>query len=84
MISPEQDSSPEAPATPAELEAEIARLADERDQCEAEARRLMEREAAGEGVFAAQVFELKQKKQVLATEIRHLQVRLNHLLLGLE
>lgn len=67
-----------------ELEAEIARLAEEREQCEAEARRYLERETAGQGVFAAEIFELKQKKQVLTTEIRHLQVKLNYLLLSLE
>ncbi|KMY68830.1 hypothetical protein AAU61_04385 [Desulfocarbo indianensis] len=47
-----------------------------------EARELMEREARGEGVFAARVFELKQKKMMLITEIQHRKVRINHLLLN--
>ena len=67
-----------------ELEDEIARLAGERELCEARARRLMEREVAGQGIFATEIFELKQNKQVLATEIKHLRVRLNYLLLELE
>lgn len=47
-----------------------------------EARELMEREARGEGVFAARIFELKQNKMMLITEIQHKKVRINHLLLN--
>jgi len=66
----------------AELEQEIAGLEQEQRRCEARARELMEREARGEGVFADQIFRQKQEKLRLATEIRHRQVRINHLRLG--
>ncbi len=66
----------------AELEREIAALEQEQRRCETRARELMEREARGEGVFADQIFRCKQDKLRLATEIRHRQVRINHLLLG--
>ena len=66
----------------AELEREIAELQEEQRRCQDRARELMEREARGEGVFASEIFRQKQQKLRLATEIRHRQVRINHLLLG--
>ncbi len=66
----------------AELEREIAELEAEQRRCQARARELLEREARGEGVFASQIFQCKQDQLRLATEIRHRQVRINHLLLG--
>lgn len=60
-----------------EIQAKIAKN-------ELEVRELMEREARGEGVFAARVFELKQGKMRQITEIQHRKVHINHLLLDPE
>lgn len=65
-----------------ELNQEIAALQEEIDAAEEEANRLLEREARGEGVFASEVFRLKQSKMMLMTEIQHRKVRINHLLIN--
>jgi predicted nucleic acid-binding Zn-ribbon protein len=64
------------------LEEELGRLAGESEAAEARARELMEREAKGEGPFAGEIHGLKQTKQRLAAEMRHLRVRMNWLLAG--
>ncbi len=64
------------------LNQKIAELEEQVRDCDRQARELMEREAAGEGVFAAEVFRHKQRKMMLLTEIQHLKVRINHLLLS--
>lgn len=76
-----QDPGREPEKTPAELEAEIAELSEEQRRCEAKARELIAAEAAGQGSRAAEIHALKQKKQMLNTEIKHRQVRLNWLLM---
>jgi len=63
------------------LNQEIEGLQNEILSHEKEVRELMEREAQGEGIFAARVFELKQGKMRLITEIQHRKVHINHLLL---
>ena len=73
---------PEVRRRLAELEAEIADLAVRQARCADEAKDLLAREAAGEGAFAAQIHELKQRRMMLATEIQHRKARLNALLLG--
>ncbi len=65
-----------------QLNQQIAELQQEIERCEQEVRELLEREARGEGVFAAEVFERKQRKMMLTTEIQHKKVRINHILLG--
>jgi len=65
------------------LEAEIADLKAQQKQCEQEAKELLGREMAGEGIFAAQIHALKQRKMVLATEAQHRKVRINALLLSM-
>jgi hypothetical protein len=72
----------QADEDPQALETEIAELTAQREHCEARAKELMQREAAGEGVFAKEIFELKQRKQMLNTEIQHCRVRLNLWRLG--
>ncbi len=67
----------------AELESEIQRLGDEQRQCEAEVRRLLEAEAAGEGCQAAAIHQLKQKKMMLGTQMQHLRARASALKLGI-
>lgn len=66
----------------AELEAQITALAAEKEECEVRAMELIAKEVAGQGMFATEIFELKQSKQRLGTEIQHLKVKLNHLLLN--
>jgi septal ring factor EnvC (AmiA/AmiB activator) len=61
---------------------EIAELQEKMEAAEKEAKELMEREVSGEGIFASRVFELKQGKMALVTEIQHKKVRINHLLLN--
>ncbi|MFH1060113.1 MAG: hypothetical protein V1797_15735 [Pseudomonadota bacterium] len=65
-----------------ELEGEIAELAVRQEECAAEVRDLLAREAAGEGPFAGRIHALKQRRMVLATEVQHRKVRINALLLG--
>lgn len=65
------------------LEAEIANLAAQHKQCDHDYKELARREIAGEGPFAAQIHELKQRKMVLATEIQHRKARIKALLLTL-
>ncbi len=64
----------------AELEADIESLARQQQELQARARLLMEKEAAGLGTFAGEIFRLKQERLMLATEVQHKKVRLNHLL----
>lgn len=66
----------------ARLEAEIAELAAGQAQCADQIKDLLAREARGEGPFAGQIHELKQRRMMLATEIQHRKARLNRLLLG--
>lgn len=65
-----------------EINQEIAELASERERCQETALDLLAREQAGEGPFAREIFELKQQRLRLATEIQHLKVRINHLIYG--
>lgn len=65
----------------ARLEQEIAGLARERAQCEAQIRELLDQEAAGQGGLAPAIHQLKQKKMMLATQSQHLKARLSALLL---
>jgi cellobiose-specific phosphotransferase system component IIA len=67
-----------------ELNQEIAALKEKIEAAEKEASQLLEREARGEGVFASRIFELKQNKMMLMTEIQHRKVRINHLLINPE
>lgn len=67
-----------------ELKAEIATLTAEQEACVLEARQLLEREVRGEGVFAQEMHQLKQKKQMLGASIQHVRVRLNWLRLNME
>ncbi len=67
-----------------QLNQEIALLQEEIEATEKEAHELLEREISGEGIFAARIFELKQGKMRLITEIQHKKVRINHLLLNSE
>ncbi len=80
LASPLDD--PEVRERVAAWEREIAALAQERAQCEAEIRSLITREAAGEGPFAQPINALKQRKMMLATEAQHRKVLINGLLLG--
>jgi hypothetical protein len=75
--------SEEDRAAMATLEAEIAGLAEETKACDLEIRRTKERELAGEGTFAPDIFRLQQRKMVLATEIQHRKVRINALRWGI-
>lgn len=75
-------NDPEVRQAAAALEDELAGLAERQKQCEAEARGLLEREAEGQGPFASEIYELKQTKQMLATEAMHVRAKLNRLLLG--
>ena len=72
---------PEVQAEVDRLNQKIAELEEQVRDCDRRARELMEREAAGQGVFAAEVFQNKQRKMMLTTEIQHLKVRINHMLL---
>lgn len=63
------------------LNKEIDDLLAQIESHDKEVRDLMEREAKGEGIFAARVFELKQSKMRLITEVQHKKVRINHLLM---
>lgn len=74
---------PETMAQIKALEAEIAELAAQQVACDQEAKELARREMAGQGPFARQIHELKQRKMVLATEAQHRKVRINALLLRL-
>ena len=64
------------------LNQEIENIQKEIEACDQEAKELLEREARGEGVYASRVFELKQGKMRLITEMQHKKVRFNHLLLN--
>jgi hypothetical protein len=66
------------------LNQEIGEIQAEIQASEQEVKDIMEREARGEGVFAARVFELKQGKMRMITEIQHRKVHINHLLLDPE
>ena len=61
------------------LEAEETARLEAKAAVEAEIRDLMAREAAGEGVFAARIHELRQKCHVLEWEAQHLRARINRL-----
>lgn len=74
---------PETMARFKALEAEIADLLAQQRQCEQETKELARREMAGEGLFAAQIHALKQRRMVLATEAQHRRVRINALRLSL-
>lgn len=63
------------------LNQEIGELQAEIEANDQEVKDIIEREARGEGVFAARVFELKQGKMRMITEIQHRKVHINHLLL---
>ena len=76
------DLNDEAQQEIEQLNQEIAELQDKINNHEKEAKELLEREARGQGVFAARVFELKQGKMALLTEIQHKKVRINHLLVN--
>lgn len=76
------DDSDEAGQEIERINQEIAALQEKIEAAEKEANQLLEREVRGEGVFASQVFELKQSKMALLTEIQHKKVRINHLLLN--
>lgn len=76
------DTSDETRKTIEEINQEIAALQEKIEAAEKEANQLLEREARGEGVFASKVFELKQSKMMLMTEIQHRKVRINHLLMN--
>ncbi|MCF8035062.1 MAG: hypothetical protein K9K66_18095 [Desulfarculaceae bacterium] len=67
----------------AELEAEIEQLGHERDQCEAEAKGLIEGEAVGGPSHAAEIHRLKQRKMMLGTQMQHLRARASALKLGI-
>ncbi|MFH1035362.1 MAG: hypothetical protein V1806_12710 [Pseudomonadota bacterium] len=71
---------PETTARIKDLEAQICDLASQQGQCDQQVKGLARREMAGEGTFAAQIHELKQRKMMLATQIQHLKVRINALL----
>lgn len=75
------DMSDEAQQEIERLNQEIAELQEKIKASEKEVRELSQREARGEGVFASRLFELKQGKMILITEIQHKKVRLNHLLI---
>lgn len=75
------DMSDEAQQEIELLNQEIAELQEKIKASEKEVRELSEREARGEGVFASRLFELKQGKMMLITQIQHKKVRLNHLLI---
>lgn len=64
------------------FEAEIVDLHAQRRKCEQEAKDLSRQEMAGDGIFAAQIHALKQRKMVLTTEAQHLRVRINALIFG--
>ncbi len=66
----------------ARLEREIEEMAAEQADCQARAKALLQREAAGASGLARQIHELKQEKMMLATQMQRLKVRLNRLLLG--
>lgn len=75
------DMSDEAQQEIEWLNQEIAELQEKIKASEKEVQELSEREARGEGVFASRLFELKQGKMMLITQIQHKKVRLNHLLI---
>jgi hypothetical protein len=64
------------------LEDEITSLSREADDLKKQVAGLIQREAAGEGPFAGEIFRLGQRRQMLHTEIQHRRVKINHLLLG--
>ncbi len=66
------------------LEAEHDRLTEERNQCNLLARKLMEKEARGEGPFAKEIYGHKQNSFVLATRMQHIRAKINRIKLGLE
>lgn len=80
LLPPELDEG--ARTELARLEDELGRLAGEMEAVESRSRELMEREARGEGPYATEIHGLKQTKQRLAAEARHLRVRVNWLLAG--
>ncbi len=67
----------------AELEAEVERLDQEREQCEAQARRLIEAEVDGGPSQAGEIHRLKQKKMMLGTQMQHLRAKASALKLGI-
>lgn len=74
---------PETMAQIKVLEAEIADLTAQQEACHQKAKELASREMAGQGRFAPQIHELKQRRMMLATEIQHRKVRINALLIRL-
>ncbi len=73
---------PEDQARIKALEEEIAGLHQQMQDCDKQSRELQGRELAGEGPFASEIFTMKQRKMMLATQIQHCKVRINHLLWG--
>lgn len=75
---------PEMRRNIAKNEREIEKLKAEQELVEAKAKDLIEREVAGEGPFAGEIYQLKQRKMEIVTEVQTLRARINRALLGME
>lgn len=67
----------------AQCEQEIEKLKAEQVLVEAKARDLLEKEVAGQGIFAGEIYKLKQRKMEIITDIQTLRARINRALLGI-
>ena len=74
--------SPEDAATVEELKKEITQFEKDIEECAMKLRQLLEDEVRSGAVHAQEIFDLKQKKMMLGTEIQHRKVRINLMLLN--
>ena len=74
---------PEVRAGIAKCEMEIEKLEAEKVLVEAKARDLLEREVDGQGPFAGEIYQLKQRKMEIITDVQTLRARINRALLGI-
>ena len=74
--------TPEDATTVEELKQEIEDLEKDIEDCALKLRQLLEEEVRSGSNHAQEIFELKQKKMMLGTEIQHRKVRINLILLN--
>jgi len=83
ILPPNPLDDPENRRRIASLEREIEDFTREQKDVETRARELMARELAGEGPFAQEIFQLKQRKMVLLTQAQANRARINQILWGI-
>lgn len=83
LLPPNPLDDPENARQIAVLEKAIEELGHEQKEVEALARELLEKELAGQGVFAQEIFRLKQRKMELITDAQAKRARINQILWGM-